>query len=82
MTDVQPNGQRQIRFWQRGGGFDRNVWSERIVVQEIDYIHANPVRRGLCTRPEEWRWSSAAEYLGIRRGEVRLNLESLPRLSQ
>jgi putative transposase len=24
-----------------------------------NYIEANPVKRGLCERPEEWRWSSA-----------------------
>jgi hypothetical protein len=29
----------------------------------IDYIHMNPVRRGLVANPEEWLWSSAAWYL-------------------
>jgi len=27
---------------------------------EIDYSHANPVRRGLCRGPEDWHWSIAA----------------------
>ncbi len=31
----------------------------------IDYIHLNPVRCGLVTKPEEWRWSSAQWYAGI-----------------
>ena len=26
----------------------------------IDYIHANPVRRGLVERASDWEWSSAA----------------------
>jgi hypothetical protein len=25
----------------------------------IEYIHANPVRRGLVQRPEDWKWSSS-----------------------
>jgi hypothetical protein len=28
-------------------------------------MHLNPVRRALVERAEEWRWSSAAEYLGV-----------------
>ena len=27
--------------------------------QKIDYLHANPVRKGLVVRPEDWRFSSA-----------------------
>ncbi len=25
MTDTQPSGRQSIRFWQRGGGYDRNL---------------------------------------------------------
>jgi hypothetical protein len=25
----------------------------------IDYIHGNPVRKGLVEKPEDWKWSSA-----------------------
>ena len=32
----------------------------------IDYIHANPVRRGLVGRAEDWKWSSARWYAGLR----------------
>jgi len=27
MLDVQPNGKKFVRFWQRGGGYDRNITS-------------------------------------------------------
>jgi putative transposase len=30
----------------------------------IDYLHANPVRRGLVERPLDWEWSSARWYAG------------------
>lgn len=32
----------------------------------IDYIHRNPVRRELIRTPEEWPWSSARWYAGLR----------------
>jgi hypothetical protein len=36
--------------------------SEAAVLAAIDYIHLNPVRRGLCERAIDWRWSSARYY--------------------
>src|SRR5436309_21728 len=41
-------------------------------------FHGTPVRRGLCEKPEDWLWSSAADYAGIRVGPLRLDRESLP----
>jgi putative transposase len=66
------------RFWQRGGGYDRNVFEPATVFQQIEYMHNNPVRRGLCAKPEDWLWSGAAEYAGVRVGPLRLDRESLP----
>jgi putative transposase len=81
MLDRQPNGTEAYRFWQRGGGYDRNVTEPQTVWAEIEYIHANPVRRELCKRPEDWKWSSAATYAG-RTGPITIDMESLPRTSQ
>lgn len=60
--DVQPNGKAAFRFWQRGGGYDRNLWSLEEINEKIGYIHQNPVRAGLCERTEDWQWSSASLY--------------------
>ena len=30
--------------------------------ETVEYIHLNPVRRGLVKRPEDWKWSSVHEY--------------------
>lgn len=79
MLDQQPNGDCRYRFWQRGGGYDRNVIEPKTAWSEIDYYHANPVRRGLCVRPTEWPWSSAATYAVLTNGPRRLDRESLPR---
>jgi REP-associated tyrosine transposase len=34
-------------FWQSGGGYDRNAIEPGTLIEMIDYIHMNPVRRGL-----------------------------------
>lgn len=51
-------------FWQSGGGYDRNIDEPATLANEIEYIHLNPVRRGLVELPEQWKWSSAAWYTG------------------
>ena len=48
-----------FRFWQAGGGFDRNLWNAKAIHNSIKYIEYNPVRAGLVNAPEEWQWSSA-----------------------
>jgi putative transposase len=64
MLDIQPNGKKIVRFWQRGGGYDRNILTVAELQEKIKYIHRNPVRRELVKGPEEWMWSSyrAWEY--------------------
>ena len=51
-------------FWQSGGGFDRNVTCGKTLLKMIDYIHYNPVRRGLVVCVRDWKWSSAAAFEG------------------
>lgn len=51
-----------FRFWQEGPGYDRNLTTPKAVLASLDYLHLNPVRRGLCPRSELWRWSSARFY--------------------
>ncbi len=46
-------------FWQSGGGYDRNIEEPKTLWAMIDYVHLNPVRRGLVARAADWRWSSA-----------------------
>lgn len=82
MEDRQPNGDVHYRFWQRGGGYDRNVIEPETIWSQIDYIHANPVRRGLCAHAEDWYWSSAKVYAGMRDGPISVNMGSLPRTKE
>jgi putative transposase len=54
----------RTRFWQPGGGYDRNIITDAALFHAIDYIHANPVRRGLVNIPTNYPWSSARWYAG------------------
>jgi putative transposase len=56
---VRSRGKEVFRFWQHGGGFDRNLWNAKAIHNAIGYIEANPVRRGHVSAPEEYRWSSS-----------------------
>jgi putative transposase len=40
-----------------------NVFTEQKLAEKLDYIHMNPVRRGLVLRAVDWKWSSARWYL-------------------
>jgi putative transposase len=59
---VGPSG--RPLFWQPGGGFDRNVRDEDTLARHIQYIHRNPVERGLVAKPEDWAWSSVRWWDG------------------
>jgi len=36
----------------------------------FDYIHDNPVIAKLVKRPEDWKYSSASDYYGLRKGTL------------
>ena len=63
LTVRQRPGVMTFRYWQEGPGYDRNLKQARSVVAAIDYVHMNPVRRGLCERCTDWKWSSARYFL-------------------
>lgn len=51
---------RSGRFW-APEYFDRYMRSEAHLMATIAYIENNPVAAGLCERPDQWPFSSAAE---------------------
>jgi REP element-mobilizing transposase RayT len=50
------------QLWQEGY-HPQAIYSDQTMMQKIEYIHANPVRRGWIASPEHWRYSSAHEWL-------------------
>jgi putative transposase len=50
------------QLWQEGY-HPQSIGSDAVMQQKLEYIHLNPVRRGLVAAPEHWRYSSAHEWL-------------------
>ena len=49
-------------FWQPRY-YDFNVFSGKKRLEKLNYMHHNPVTRGLVQNPEDWLHSSAHHYL-------------------
>jgi hypothetical protein len=69
-------------FWQPRS-HDFNVFTERKHVEKPSsvnkrYVHRNPVKRGLVTSPELWRWSSFRYYSLGEEGPVKIGAPSIP----
>ncbi len=77
LRDVQSHSGKVLRDWLKAGvsgisSGDGPIWKEQarafgILTEnalrtKINYLHANPVRRGLVAEPGEWEWSSWRSY--------------------
>lgn len=62
LTVQERPGKKTFRFWMPGGGYDRNLFTPEAIAASLDYLHSNPVKRGLCERAIDWKWSSARFY--------------------
>lgn len=60
-TSRKLNKRGESHFWQRRY-YDFNVWSEEKRVEKLRYMHRNPVKRELVSKPEDWAWSSFRHY--------------------
>jgi putative transposase len=43
----------------KGRFYDRALRTRREFDEALDYMHMNPVRKGLAAHPAAWPWSSA-----------------------
>ena len=72
-ADHKLNSTYQI--WQEGF-HPQEILTHEMMLQKIEYIHNNPIRRGYVRRPEDWLYSSASQIL---KGEIGLiELDELP----
>jgi putative transposase len=55
--------QSTYQVWQEGYHPQMIQYAE-MLNQKLEYIHANPVRRGYVDEPDHWRYSSARNYAG------------------
>ena len=61
-------------FWQKRY-YDLNIRDHAQFVEKLRYIHRNPVKAGLCERPEDWPWSSFSHYATGVEGRVEIESE-------
>jgi REP element-mobilizing transposase RayT len=52
---------RAYQFWERNA-LSVELRRHEVFIQKLEYIHWNPVKAGICTIPEEYKYSSALFY--------------------
>ncbi len=54
----------EFQLWQEGMQ-PKQILSEKMMQERIQYIHNNPVKRGYVDNAVHWRYSSARDYEGV-----------------
>ena len=52
------------QLWQKGFQ-PKQILSEQMMLDRINYIHNNPIKRGYVDEANHWRYSSARDYEGV-----------------
>ena len=65
---ANPNN-KDFQFWQQHN-HPIELNSNRLMDQKLNYIHENPVKAGFVDSPEKWKYSSAADYAGVKRALI------------
>ena len=60
------------QIWQEGF-HPQQILTESMLQQKFDYIHMNPVKRGLVNEPYYWRYSSASFYYKDEIGDIKID---------
>ena len=59
------------QFWQQHNK-PTEIKDQQMFDKTLDYIHQNPVVAGFVTKPEDWKYSSARDFCGMK-GLVQLS---------
>jgi putative transposase len=71
---IAETGEPLQALWQ-ARFYDFNVYTSGKKKEKLDYMHANPVKRGLVEHPKDWEWSSWNCYYGREAGIVRMDVQ-------
>ena len=55
----------EFQLWQQHNN-PIELFDSKIAWQKLNYIHENPVRAGFVEKPEDWLYSSARTYYGMK----------------
>ena len=71
---AEPYKRQIYKVWDEGF-FDENIFTQEFLNQKIQYIHYNPVRKSLAKDPEDYYYSSAKNFVGLK--EFALEVDEL-----
>lgn len=54
---------RKYQLWQEGIA-PKLIQNDAMMIERINYIHQNPIKRGYVDEAKHWRYSSARDYEG------------------
>ena len=60
----QHKNDREYQLWQEGS-HPQQIQNDEMMLQKLEYIHLNPVKRGFVDEAIHWRYSSARNYEGM-----------------
>ena len=55
----------EYQIWEEGY-HPKLIQNEKMMIEKINYIHQNPIKRGYVDKAEHWRYSSARDYKGVK----------------
>jgi len=67
---------RKRKFWMKRFD-DQVIRTQKMFYTKLNYIHNNPVKAGLVNCPEEYRYSSARNYINGDHSIIKVNTEML-----
>ena len=73
LTEVRVNTRidRDYQLWTEGF-HPKQIFSEKVMEQKINYMHYNPVKAGLVQNASDWEYSSYGDYYGKSSGYVEI----------
>jgi REP element-mobilizing transposase RayT len=54
----------EYQVWEEGSK-PKQIKEDEMMLQKLEYMHKNPVKRGYVDEPVHWRYSSARNYAGM-----------------
>ncbi|MFQ3675319.1 MAG: transposase [Endomicrobiia bacterium] len=67
---------QKCEVWQRGF-YDIAMRDSKDVFRWLEYMHYNPVKKGLVETPEKYEFSSWWQYFGSKRGTIFVPIDSI-----
>ena len=55
----------------------KSIYTPEFLMQKLEYIHKNPIRKELVNKPEHWKYSSAGMWIKGEENDVKPTLDGL-----